>query len=136
MVFEKCWVSAWPIIAFSLILVSIILLDILPYLPSFLHWAALCSLAGVGIWLLIRLISKNYKSNISELERRLSKENKINHRPFDFVNDKNIFQNVSQNSNLVWTEHKARVIKQINKLDLFWPISKLSALDPLLFGLL
>ena len=124
------WVSIWPIIAFSLILISIILLDVLPYLPSFVHWAALFSLGGFWFWLFIRLISKNYKSNFFELGRRLCQENKINHRPFDIAMDKNIFRDVNLNSDFLWAEHKTRVTKQINKLNFFWPTSTLSKIDP------
>jgi uncharacterized protein (TIGR02302 family) len=129
-VWERLWRALWPASASLGLFVLVALLDILPFLPSWLHGLVLVGTVSGLIWLFKRGVRDIELPRSLEARRRLERINELLHRPLEAIEDTLSGEGASDEARALWREHQRRMRGMLKGLIVGLPAPHLAARDP------
>ena len=127
---ERLWPRLWPILGLGFIFFIFVLFDIMPNMPFFMHLAFLCGFFCIGLFLLYKLSLVDLEISSKTINSRLSLDNNLAHRPWDSLDDKNVFEKNTSESSILWETHRKRITAQLTELRVKLPSFELARHDP------
>ena len=129
---ESGWRLAWPVPAWIALFLGIVLLDLLPRLPSWLHGTLLGSFA-IGLVLALARLRHFRLPSRQDAQRRLEADSHLSHRPLSQLDDRPAGTADDPATEGLWRLQRQRGLALLAKLRLAPPAPGLPARDP--FGL-
>ena len=129
---ERLWPALWPAVLTAGLFFAIALLDVLPGLPGWLHFALLVGFAAAFLVALGRGLRTFRLPDLTAAARRLERDGGIQHRPLAALFDRPAGQNDAAGASL-WRAHRQRLTAQLARLRLLPPRAGLARRDPLGF---
>jgi uncharacterized protein (TIGR02302 family) len=126
---EGAWSLAWPIPALAALFGALVLLDVLPRLPGWLHASVLVAFLGAAGVVLFRLRDLSWPSS-AHARRRLERGNGLAHRPLEALADTLAAGAEDPLSQALWTAHRRRLAGIVDSLSVPAPSSDLARRDP------
>jgi len=126
---ERLWVCVWKPVLVAASLAALILLDLLPALPGWLHLMLLGVFAVLFGGLSYRALRGFRVVGWSDARRRLEHDNDLEHRPLSALADRPVSAQDSL-SLKVWQAHVRALPAQVHGLILRLPSPGLAAHDP------
>jgi uncharacterized protein (TIGR02302 family) len=106
----------------------LVLFDVLPTLPGWLHLAVLAGFLGLVGWGGVRLIRHWPQVGQDQADRRLEQDSGFAHRPLSTLADQPTGAGILERS--LWAEHQRRALAGLVRARLDWPRSDMAARDP------
>ena len=133
LLWERLWSRFWKVAALAGLFVSIALLDVLPFLPGWLHVLVLAVFA-VGLTIVSRQGMAGFRQvDVAMARRRLERDSGLRHRPLTALADRLATDGGNRAVLDLWRAHLARTGRAIGRLRLRIPSPGVASLDP--FGL-
>ena len=128
---ERLWRALWPSGAVGLLFAVIVLFDLLPLLPGWLHAAALAGF-GLGVLVLLwRELRQLRMPGYGSARRRLETTNQLRHRPLEALDDQ-VVGGAEANpvARALWRHHQERLRQSLESLRVGAPSPRLIKRDP------
>src|SRR5579859_2084266 len=129
---ESGWRLAWPVPAWIALFSGIVLLDLLPRLPSWLHGTLLGTFA-IGLFLLAARLRHFRVPSRQDAQRRLETDSNLPHRPLSQLDDRPAGSANDPMAEGLWHLQRQRGLALLARLRLAPPAPGLPGRDP--FGL-
>ncbi len=127
---ERVWPAVWPAVGIAGLFLAIALLDLLPFLPGWMHVILLIAFAaGLGLAAARALRGLRWPS-LEQGRRRLEIDSGLAHRPLTTFDDELAAGAGDRDSAGLWDLHRRRLAAQLRKLRLGLPRAGLAAVDP------
>ncbi|NKB48308.1 MAG: TIGR02302 family protein [Alphaproteobacteria bacterium] len=130
LLWEGLWPNLWPILGVVGIFAALVLFDVLPLLPGWLHALALTANAIALLWALWLGLRKFHLPRTNEAERRLEQDSGIAHRPLTALIDMPTGNDSDPGTVALWQIHVARAVASVKKLRVRAPRPGLARRDP------
>jgi uncharacterized protein (TIGR02302 family) len=131
LVWEQVWLAAWPVVAMSGIFLTIVLFDVLPLLPVWVHFVALIGFAAAFIYALKEAWARIHFVSEEAARHRLEIDSGFKHRPLTALED-NLFSGENDpNAQKLWILHIEQMAKATRALRVRVPSPGLPKHDPL-----
>ncbi|MAH84787.1 MAG: TIGR02302 family protein [Rhodospirillaceae bacterium TMED8] len=127
---ERVWLRSFPITAIFCLFSVITLFDVLPTLPSWLHFSILAALAGLLIWATIYFLKGDFKVSVETGRKRLERDSGVKHQPLTAFNDRPVLGVKNSASRFLWAAHVARTQPLLRQLKFFLPAPRMARHDP------
>lgn len=128
--FERLWPVAWPVLAVAVLFFGVAFLDLLPYLPHWLHGLVLLAFAGVFALTLRRAWEKRPMVSRAAARHRLEDDSGFDHRPLAALDDSLMVGAEDRLARRLWQRHRARMAERIAGLRLGTPAPDVARHDP------
>jgi uncharacterized protein (TIGR02302 family) len=126
LVWERLWVRLWLTTSVAGFVLAVVLMDLLPALPGWLHIIALLA-AVVGIGYMAKRALKGFQiPSWDAAQSRL--EQTTSHRPLTTVQD-TAPENLTAFQITLWRAHQERARTNLQNLKSFWPAPGVAAID-------
>ncbi len=122
--------ALWPLAVLAGLFAALVLFDLLPQLPIWLHVLVLLALLGAAGWLLWRGIGRTVLPREEAARRRLERASGLAHRPLESLEDQLAAGRESRAITGLWELHRLRILAQIQALKIGWPNLALTRHDP------
>ena len=116
LLWEDLWRAFWPVPCVIGLFAALALLDVLPYLPGWLHTIVLIGLGVCLIWTVIRAFRMISVPDRTAAERRLESASGLDHRPLQVMSDRLAAGAANSASSDLWEIHKQRMAEAARKL--------------------
>ena len=130
LLWEAVWPNLWPILGVSGVFAALVLFDVLPLLPGWLHALALAANAAALLWAFWQGMRNFRLPRTSEVERRLEHDSGIDHRPLTALIDMPTGTDGDPGTAALWQIHLARAIASVKNLRVRPPEPGLARRDP------
>jgi uncharacterized protein (TIGR02302 family) len=120
----------WPILAVIGVSAALVLFDVLPLLPGWLHALILLAIAAALIWALWQGVRHFRLPRAGEAQRRLEQDSGIAHRPLTALIDMPSGDQSDPGSIALWQIHLARALASVKSLRVRLPRPGLARRDP------
>ena len=131
LLWERLWLGLWPLLTTAGLFAAVVLLDILPALPGWLHFALLaCFVAALGATsaLVVRRLAM---PRSAEARHRLERDSGLDHRPLSSLEERLVTPSGDPGAEALWQAHRARLTAQLQHLRVRLPRPGVAAADPL-----
>lgn len=131
LLWERLWLALWPLMTTLGLFAAVALLDVLPYLPGWLHFVVLAGFVtalGAASALLVRRLTMPRRA---EARHRLEQDSGLDHRPLSSLEEKLVTPSDDPEAKALWKAHQARLKDRLEQLRVRWPHPGLAAADPL-----
>jgi uncharacterized protein (TIGR02302 family) len=131
LLWERLWLALWPLLTTAGLFAAVVLLDILPALPGWLHFVLLASFVaalGATSALLVRRLAIPLRT---EARHRLERDSGLDHRPLSSLEERLVTPSGDPGSEALWQAHRARLRAQLQHLRVKLPRPGVAAADPL-----
>jgi len=128
---ERLWRALWPLMTTVGLFAAVVLLDILPLLPGWLHFLLLAGFVaafGATSALFVRRVAMPRRA---EARHRLESDSGLVHRPLSSLEEKLVTPTDDAEAMALWQAHQARLKEQVKQLRVKLPRPGLTAADPL-----
>ncbi|MEE9545282.1 MAG: TIGR02302 family protein [Rhodospirillales bacterium] len=133
LLWERLWSRFWKVAALAGLFVSIALLDVLPFLPGWLHVLVLAVFA-IGLAIVFRQGMAGFRQvDVAMARHRLERDSGLRHRPLTALADRLAADSGNRAVLDLWRAHLARMSRAVGRLRLRIPSPGVASLDP--FGL-
>lgn len=127
---EELWRLGWPLPALAALSGGLVLMDLLPMTPLWLHVALLVLLAAAAALAAWRL--KNFRRpTLAAVRRRLEGDSGLAHRPLSMLADRLAAGADDPAAQALWQHERRRLARGLAALRLRPPLPVLAAADPL-----
>ncbi len=130
LLWEAIWPNLWPILAVIGIFAALVLFDVLPLLPGWLHAVFLLVIALALVWALWHGIRNIHLPRAGEAQRRLEQDSGIAHRPLTALADMPSGDRTDPGTIALWQIHLARALASVKHLRVRLPRPGLAKRDP------
>ncbi|MCZ6591260.1 MAG: TIGR02302 family protein [Alphaproteobacteria bacterium] len=130
LLWEALWPNLWPILGVAGIFAALVLFDVLPLLPGWLHALTLFVNAIALLWALWRGVRNFRLPRTNEVERRLEQDSGIAHRPLTALIDVPSGIDGDSSTTALWQIHLARAVASVQNLHVRPPQPGLARRDP------
>ena len=130
LLWEMVWPNLWPVLGVTGIFAALVLFDVLPLLPGWLHALVLAANAAALLWALWRGLRSIRLPRASEVERRLERDSGIDHRPLTALIDAPTGTGSDPGTLALWQIHLARAVASVKNLRVRLPQPGLARRDP------
>ena len=127
---EAGWRLAWPLPAWLALFAAVVLLDLLPLLPSLWHGLGLAGFA-LGLLLLLARLRHFRWPTRHQRQRRLERDSGLAHHPLSQLEDRPAGDSDDQTLRALWRLQRQRTLALVARLRLAPPAPGLPRLDPL-----
>ncbi|MDX1575195.1 MAG: TIGR02302 family protein, partial [Kiloniellales bacterium] len=131
LLWERLWLAVWPLMTTLGLFAAVVLLDVLPMLPGWLHFVVLAGFVaafGATSALLVRRLTVPRRA---EARHRLERDSGLDHRPLSSLEEKLVTPSDDPEARALWQAHQARLKDQLRQLRVRLPHPDLAAADPL-----
>lgn len=130
LLWERLWPRLWPLLGVIAMFASLAMFGLFRELPVLWHGILLALFAGCTVLALKYLYNVDVKICAQDVFRRMERDNRLPHRPFDVIHDQ-LFRQQGQTPETMrlWQEHVRRAIRQMDALKPSWPHPGLAAKD-------
>ena len=131
LLWERLWLALWPLLTTAGLFAAVVLLDILPALPGWLHFVVLASFVaalGATSALLVRRLAM---PRPAEARHRLERDSGVDHRPLSSLEERLVTPAGDPEAAALWQAHRARLKAQLERLRVKLPRPGVAAADPL-----
>ncbi len=128
---EQLWPRLWRVAAVVLVFAGVVLMDLLPLLPGWLHAVALIAFAIAFFWTAARASPGFRAIARQDARRRLEVDSGLEHRPLTALNDQLPAAAASRISQHLWRRHQERVADAMAPLNVKAPNPDVGKYDPL-----
>ena len=129
---ERAAAVLWPLAAAVAGFVILALLDVLPSLPGWLHFAALAAVAIVLLFLSAAGVRDLNLPTRPEARRRIEIDSGLAHRPLSGISDIQAAGLEDAASRRLWRHHQKALRESVRNLRVAWPTPMPVERDPLL----
>ena len=130
LLWEAVWPILWPVLAVIGVFAALVLFDVLPLLPGWLHALVLLAATAALIWELWQGIRHFQLPRTGEAERRLEKDSGIAHRPLTALIDLPSGDQSDPGTAALWQIHLAHALASVKSLRVRLPQPGLARRDP------
>ncbi|MDH3738011.1 MAG: TIGR02302 family protein, partial [Alphaproteobacteria bacterium] len=130
LLWESIWPNLWPILGIIGIFAALVLFDVLPLLPGWLHALVLAANTAALLWALWLGIRHFRMPRANEAERRLERDSGIAHRPLTALIDVPSGSDNDPDTSALWQIHLARAVATVKNLKVRLPRPGLARRDP------
>lgn len=130
LLWEALWPNLWPILGVTGIFAALVLFDVLPLLPGWLHALILAANGAALLWALRHGIRHFHLPHRGEAKRRLEQDSGIAHRPLTALIDMPSGDNSDPGTVALWQIHLARAVASVKNLRVRLPRPGLARHDP------
>lgn len=130
LLWERLWPAVWPAVLVAGLFLVVALLDLLPYLPGWLHLLVLLGFAAAFALALWRNLSGFRFPDLGAAARRLERDGGVLHRPLSALVDRPAGRGDPAAESL-WEAHRRRLMAELKRLRLLPPRAGLARRDPL-----
>lgn len=130
LLWEAVWPNMWPILGVAGVFAAIVLFDVLPLLPGWLHALILVANAAALMWALWRGVRSFRPPHTGEAEQRLEQDSGIAHRPLTALIDMPAGDNSDPGTAALWQIHLTRALATVKNLRVRLPRPGLAGRDP------
>ena len=127
---ERLWPLLVPVIGVVALFVSLALLDVFSWIPSWLHLAVLVIAAAALVAAVLRAWRGFRPVGEAEARRRLESDSGLEHRPLSAIEDHLSTAVGDESSRVLWQAHLMRAAESIKRLRLRPPSPGMAARDP------
>ena len=131
LLWERVWPAVWPTVGIAGVFLAVALLDLLPYLPGWLHVLLLIGFVAALGYAARRAVTGLGLPTAEQAGRRLEKDSGLTHRPLTALDDALATGADDRDSAALWALHRRRLRNQLRALRVAIPRAGLAALDPL-----
>lgn len=131
LLWERVWPAVWPTVGIAGVFLAVALLDLLPYLPGWLHVLLLIGFVAALGYAAHRAVTGLGLPTAEQAGRRLEKDSGLTHRPLTALDDALATGAEDRDSAALWALHRRRLRNQLRALRVAIPRAGLAALDPL-----
>jgi uncharacterized protein (TIGR02302 family) len=128
---ERLWLAAWPLLGIVGIAVALALFGLPQRLPWQLHLALLVFFALALLWRLWLLLRGLNLPALSAAQRRLERDNRLDHRPLSTLEDEIAVGAGDPFAEALWEAHRARLRRMLGRVHVGLPHPGLARRDPL-----
>ncbi|MFQ5775680.1 MAG: TIGR02302 family protein [Kiloniellaceae bacterium] len=130
LLWERLWPAFWPAAGVAGLFLAVVLLDLLPVLPGWLHGLVL-----VGFFVALGLAAARGGARVrvpttEQARRRLELDSGLDHRPLAALEDRLAAGANDRDSALLWEVHRRRMRARLARLLVRAPRAGLAATDP------
>jgi uncharacterized protein (TIGR02302 family) len=130
LLWEALWPNLWPILGVAGIFAALVLFDLLPLLPGWLHALALVVNAIALVWALWVAVRDVQLPGKADAERRLEQDSGIDHRPLTALIDMPTGNDQDPGTVALWQIHLTRAVASVKNLRVRLPRPGLARRDP------
>lgn len=130
MVWEQIWLATWPVLGVSGLYVFLVLADLLPVLPGWLHALVLGILGLALVWAVWHGFRRFLLPTGFGIERRLESDSGLSHRPLEAIRDRQVAGESDPAGQALWRMHQRQMSEAASSLRLRWPHPGLYRRDP------
>ncbi len=130
LLWEAVWPNLWPVLGIAGIFAALVLFDILPLLPGWLHALILLINAAALAWSLWHAVKRLHLPDSGDAERRLEQDSGIAHRPLTTLMDMPSGKSSDPGTAALWQIHLSRALASIKNLRVRLPRPGLAQRDP------
>jgi len=130
LLWEAVWPNLWPVIGIAGIFAALVLFDVLPLLPGWLHALILAANAAALLGALWHGIRHFRLPHASEAKQRLEQDSGIAHRPLTALIDVPSGDISDPGTVALWQIHLARAVASVKNLRVRLPRPGLARRDP------
>ena len=128
---ERLWPQLWSLFAIGLVFFSVALFDLLPQLPTFLHWLVLLGFGGALLVRVAALVRCDYRISAEQGRERLERDSELVHRPLSALEDRPLADRADDRTEQLWQAHQRRMLEKLDILRVRLPSPGLARKDPL-----
>ncbi|MEM7169863.1 MAG: TIGR02302 family protein [Pseudomonadota bacterium] len=128
---ERLLPALLPFLCVVGIFAALVLFNVLPTLPWWLHVLALCLLLVAGLTTLFRGLWRFRPPRVAQAKRRLEQDSGLSHRPLTGLEDIPATVRGDRNSAELWERHRDSLKSQLARTRVKAPRSTLPVADPL-----
>ena len=130
LVWERLWPRFWTVAAAAFLFSALVLLDILPLLPGWLHVAVLAAFGLAFCFALVRSFLSLRLPGAREARRRLERTSGLAHRPLTTTGDRLAIGSGDAFSEALWRRHRERAQATLRHLRIGPPRPRVARRDP------
>ena len=127
---ELLWPAAWPAVGIAGLFLVLALLDVLPFLPGWLHLALLVAFGAAFLWGCARAVVAFRSPNDDAARRRIEIASALDHRPLTAIRDSIASGGETPESRALWEMHKRRMEESLRRIRVGFPAPGLARRDP------
>ncbi len=131
LLWERVWPAVWPTVGIAGVFLAIALLDLMRYLPGWLHVLLLIGFAAALGTATLRAAAGIGLPTTEQAARRLEKDCGLTHRPLTALDDALAAGADDRDSAALWALHRRRLRDQLRALRVAMPRAGLAVVDPL-----
>ncbi len=131
MLWERLWRGLWPVLGVVGLFVAVALLDVLPALPGWLHFAVLAGFVAAFAVACAHFVRHLSLPDRAEARHRLERDSGLGHRPLSSLDERLATPKGDWESEALWRAHRARLRDQLARLRVGLPHPGLASADPL-----
>ena len=131
LVWEQVWLAIWPFVAMFGIFLAIVLFDLLPMLPVWVHFIVLLGFAAAFIYSLKEAWARIQFVSEEAARHRLELDSGFKHRPLTALEDRLLSGGNDPNAQKLWAVHLEQMAKATRALSVRIPSPGLPKHDPL-----
>jgi uncharacterized protein (TIGR02302 family) len=131
LLWERLWLALWPLLTTAGLFAAVVLLDLLPALPGWLHFLLLAGFVaalGATSALLVRRLAM---PGTAEARHRLERDSGLDHRPLSSLDDRLATPTEDAGAKLLWRAHRQRLKAHLERLRVKLPRPGVAAADPI-----
>lgn len=131
LLWERLWLALWPVLTTAGLFAAVVLLDLLPALPGWLHFLILAGFVaalGATSALLVRRLAV---PRPAEARHRLERDSGLDHRPLSSLDDRLATPSDDAEARVLWRAHRQRLKAQLERLRVKLPRPGVAVADPL-----
>ncbi len=110
---------------------AVVLLDLLPVLPGWLHFVVLAGFVGAFGATSALLVRRLTLPRRAEARHRLERDSGLDHRPLSSLEERLVAPSDDPEAKALWQAHQERLKEQVKQLRVRLPHPELAAADPL-----
>ncbi|MDX2155179.1 MAG: TIGR02302 family protein [Hyphomicrobiaceae bacterium] len=126
---ERLWPRAWALIGLVAVFMLLALAGAWSGMPELLHKAVLAAFAvaalGIVVW-----IARTPTATRAEAIRRIERQSSVPHRPASSYEDRLTASADDPATGALWEAHKARLARQLARLEVVRPAARTDRFDP------
>lgn len=130
LLWEALWPNLWPVLGVMGIFAALVLFDVLPLLPGWLHAVILAANAAALFWALWSGLRRFRLPGAGAAKRRLEQDSAIAHRPLTTLIDMPSGNSSDPGTAVLWQIHLARAAAAVKNLRVRLPRPGLARRDP------
>jgi uncharacterized protein (TIGR02302 family) len=130
LLWERLWPRLWPAAALLGTFAALVLLDLLPALPGWLHLATLIGFGLALSALLVRAAAGTGRVGIRAAQRRLERDSRLPHRPLAALDDRLAAGAGDPAAQMLWQRHLERTAEASRRLAVRLPAPGVARIEP------
>jgi uncharacterized protein (TIGR02302 family) len=127
---ERLWPRLWPAVAVAGVFTAIVLLDLLPLMPDWLHLGTLAVFVVAFAALLSRAFMGVTSFDREAARRRLEQDSCLAFRPLEGVDDRLSAGRGDALARALWQRHQQRLAAAVNRLQVRLPAPGMAGREP------